>query len=147
MTNKQITQTQYTQTTANYQLYLPMDAEEMIPTDDSFRLHCLLCERMNYKELLQAYSPKGRKPAVDPVILFKVITYAASQKIYSSREIEKACRRDNNFRWLLQGYAAPDHSTISRFKQKYLKDTVMEQLFFQQIEWLCFASNKFRRLQ
>ncbi|UUI01458.1 IS1182 family transposase [Oceanobacillus jeddahense] len=136
MTNKQITQTQYTQTAANYQLYLPMDVEEMIPMDDSVRLHCLLCERMDYRELLQAYSPKGRKPAVDPVILFKVITYAASQKIYSSREIEKACRRDINFRWLLQGYAAPDHATISRFKQKYLTDTVMEQLFFQQVVWL-----------
>ncbi|WP_212976451.1 transposase, partial [Bacillus sp. J14TS2] len=82
----------------NYQLYLPMDVEEMIPADDSVRLHCLLCERMDYKGLLQAYSRKGRKPAVDPVILFKVITYAASQKIYSSREIEKACRRDINFR-------------------------------------------------
>ncbi|AUJ26520.1 transposase [Virgibacillus dokdonensis] len=136
MTNKQITQTQYTQTATNYQLYLPMDVEEMIPMDDSVRLHCLLCERMDYRELLQAYASKGRKPAVDPVILFKVITYAASQKIYSSRGIEKACRRDINFRWLLQGYAAPDHSTISRFKQKYLTDTVMEQLFFQQVVWL-----------
>ncbi|MBY7141887.1 hypothetical protein KFZ56_02050 [Virgibacillus sp. NKC19-3] len=34
------------------------------------------------------------------------------------------------------GYAAPDHATISRFKQKYLTDTVMEQLFFQQVVWL-----------
>uniref|UniRef100_UPI00388E6F20 transposase n=1 Tax=Radiobacillus sp. PE A8.2 TaxID=3380349 RepID=UPI00388E6F20 len=136
MTSKKITQTKYTQTAANYQLYLPLDVEEMIPADDSVRLHCLLCERMDYSELLQAYSSKGRKPAVDPVILFKVITYAASQKIYSCRDIEKACRRDINFRWLLQGYTAPDHSTISRFKQKYLTDTVMEQLFFQQVVWL-----------
>ncbi|MFD1414394.1 hypothetical protein [Oceanobacillus jeddahense] len=45
MPNKQITQTQYTQTSGNYQLYLPMDVEEMIPMDDSVRLHCLLCER------------------------------------------------------------------------------------------------------
>ncbi|MFD1414396.1 transposase [Oceanobacillus jeddahense] len=131
MINKQIIQFNYTQTSANYQLYLPMDVEEMIPLDDSVRLHYLLCERMDYRELLQATSPKGRKPAVDPVILFKVITYAASQKIYSSRGIEKTCHRDINFRWLLQGYATPDHATISRFKQKYLTDTVMEQLFFQ----------------
>lgn len=135
MPNKTIIQTNYTQTSASYQLYLPIDVEEMIPLDDSVRLHCLLCERIDYRELLQAYSFIGRKPAVDPVILFKVITYAASQKVYSSREIERACRRDINFRWLLQGYAAPDHSTISRFKQKYLTDTVMEQLFFQQVAW------------
>ncbi|WP_058306120.1 IS1182 family transposase [Gracilibacillus massiliensis] len=136
MTNKLITQTQYTQPSTNYQLYLPMDLEVMIPLDDSVRLHCLLCERMDYRELLQAYSPKGRKPVVDPVILFKIITYAASQKITSSRAIEKACRRDIHFHWLLQGYPAPDHATISRFKKKYLTDDVMAKLFFQQIEWL-----------
>ncbi|WP_280157521.1 hypothetical protein [Virgibacillus chiguensis] len=39
MTNKRIIQAQYTQTAANYQLYLPMDVEEMIPMDDSVRLH------------------------------------------------------------------------------------------------------------
>ncbi|WP_193064587.1 transposase [Oceanobacillus oncorhynchi] len=48
-----------------------------------------------------AVSSKGRRPAVDPVILFKIITYAVSQKIYSSHEIEKACRKYINFCWIL----------------------------------------------
>lgn len=35
---------------------------------------------------------------------------------YSSREIEKACRRDINFMWLLEGADIPDHATIARFR-------------------------------
>lgn len=50
--------------------------------------------------------------------------------IYSSRQIEKACKRDINFIWLLEGHKTPDHSTIARFRKKYLEDAI-ENLFFQ----------------
>uniref|UniRef100_UPI0038CD1723 transposase n=1 Tax=Paraclostridium benzoelyticum TaxID=1629550 RepID=UPI0038CD1723 len=36
--------------------------------------------------------------------------------IYSSREVEKICKRDKNFIYLLGGASAPDHSTIARFR-------------------------------
>lgn len=36
--------------------------------------------------------------------------------IYCSREIEKACKRDINFMYLLVGDSAPNHSTIARFR-------------------------------
>jgi len=36
-------------------------------------------------------------------------------RIYSSRDIETACRRDVNFMYLLEGKPAPDHATIARF--------------------------------
>lgn len=47
--------------------------------------------------------------------MLKVILCAYMNRIYSSREIEKACRRDINFMWLLEGVKVPDHSTIARF--------------------------------
>ncbi|MVX67477.1 IS5/IS1182 family transposase, partial [Clostridium chromiireducens] len=59
-----------------------------------------------------------------------------SQNIYSSRKIEKACKRDINFRWLLQGLKAPDHATISRFRKDYLSNEVIEDLFYQQVKYL-----------
>lgn len=68
--------------------------------------------------------------------MFKIITYAYSQNIYSSRKIEKACRRDINFRWLLQSCKAPDHSTISRFRKEYLSNDIIEDLFYQQVKYL-----------
>lgn len=42
--------------------------------------------------------------------------YANMNSIYSSREIEKSCRRDINFMYLLGGASAADHSTIARFR-------------------------------
>ncbi|MFQ7879039.1 MAG: hypothetical protein ACLRJA_03425 [Blautia producta] len=42
-------------------------------------------EELDYTLLYQVYSAKGRNPAVDPKTMFKILTYAYSQKIYSSR--------------------------------------------------------------
>lgn len=47
--------------------------------------------------------------------MFKIILYAAMNHIYSSRDIETACKRDINFMYLLEGKPAPDHATIARF--------------------------------
>ena len=85
--------------------------------------------------MYQAYSAKGRNPAVDPKTMFKILTYAYSQNIYSSRKIETACKRDINFMWLLAGQKAPDHSTIARFRTGFLADAC-ENLFYQMVKRL-----------
>ena len=107
----------------------------LIPEDDSVRLLSQILEGLNYKKLYRAYSHTGRKPSVDPKVLFKVLTYAYANNIYSSRKIETACKRDINFMWLLQGAKAPDHSTIARFRKEYLKDA-LEDLFYQMVQYL-----------
>lgn len=56
--------------------------------------------------------------------MFKLLVYAYSQNIYSSRAIEKACRRDINFRWILAGQNAPYHSTIDRFRHIYAVNAI-----------------------
>ncbi len=48
--------------------------------------------------------------------MLKIMVYAYMNKIYSSRDIERACTRDINFMYLLEGVAAPDHATIARFR-------------------------------
>ena len=58
------------------------------------------------------------------------------ENIYSSRDIEKACRRDINFKWLLQGAQPPDHSTICRFQYEKIDENIMEDLFYQSIDIL-----------
>lgn len=126
----------YNEFNDNFQLILPLNLENLIPEDDSVRLLSHVLEGLNYKKLYKAYSSIGRKPAVEHKIMFKIITYAYSQNIYSSRKIEKACRRDINFRWLLQSCKAPDHSTISRFRKEYLSNDVIEDLFYQQVKYL-----------
>ena len=62
--------------------------------------------------------------------MFKILAYAYSQNIYSSRKSETAYRRDINFMWLLTGQKAPNHSTIARFRTGFLADAC-ESLFYQ----------------
>ena len=96
----------YTEFGEPYQLVLPLNLEGLVPDDDSVRLLSHELEGLDYSLLYQAYSAKGRNPAVDPKTMFKILTYAYSQNIYSSRKIENACRRDINFMWLLAGQKA-----------------------------------------
>ena len=51
-------------------------------------------------------------------IMMKILIYGYMNDAYSSRKIERHCKRDINFLWLLEGYTGPDHSTISRFRKK-----------------------------
>ena len=119
----------------NQQLVLPIDLEIMIPETDSVRLLSTVLEGLDYSELYNAYSTNGRNPAISPKTLFMVLVYANLNDIQSSRDIEKACKRDINFMWLLQGKTAPSYSTIARFRTGRLKDCC-ENLFYQVVKKL-----------
>lgn len=125
----------YTELREPYQLVLPLSLEGMIPEDDSVRLLSHELEELDYTMLYKAYSSKGRNPAVEPKTMFKIITYAYSQGIYSSRKIRRSCLRDINFMWLLAGQKAPDHSTIARFRTGFLAEAC-EDLFYQLVRRL-----------
>ena len=125
----------YTEFGDSYQLVLPFNLEGLVPDDDSVRLLSHELEELDYTLLYKAYSSKGRNPAVDPKTMFKILTYAYSQSIYSSRKIETACKRDINFMWLLAGKKAPDHSTIARFRTGFLA-SACEDLFYQMVRRL-----------
>ena len=135
MTSKIKYQKNYTEFNETYQLVLPLSLEGLVPDDDSVRLLSHELEELDYTLLYKAYSSKGRNPAVDPKTMFKILTYAYSQNIYSSRKIEKACLRDINFMWLLAGQKAPDHSTIARFRTGFLLEAC-EDLFYQMVRRL-----------
>lgn len=135
MTSKIKYQKNYTEFNETYQLVLPLSLEDLVPDDDSVRLLSHELEELDYTLLYKAYSSKGRNPAVDPKTMFKILTYAYSQNIYSSRKIEKACLRDINFMWLLAGQKAPDHSTIARFRTGFLLEAC-EDLFYQMVRRL-----------
>ena len=131
----QIYHKNYTELGQTYQLVLPLSLEGLVPEDDSVRLLSHELEELDYALLYQAYSAKGRNPAVDPKTMFKILTYAYSQTIFSTRKIETACKRDINFMWLLAGQKAPDHSTIARFRTGFLAEAC-EDLFYQMVRRL-----------
>lgn len=116
---------------AIHQLGLPISFENIIPDNDSVRLLYNVTEGLNYKELYKAYSTKGRNPVILPETMFRIIIYGYMEGVYSSRKLAKACQRDINFKWLLQGQRAPSHSSIARFRSDNLAiciDNLFNQL-------------------
>ena len=107
-------QRDYTSFSPYYQLKLPLDIEISIPSDDPVRLVSAFVEEMDLSELYKTYS-RIRKNQATPCQMLKLVIYAAMNRIYSSRDIRKACKRDINFMYLLEGMPAPDHATIARF--------------------------------
>ncbi len=136
MKKLKLQQKNYNTEVKNYQLFLPLDYEVIIPENDSVRLLSLIMEELEYTELYEAYSREGRKPAIEPKVFAKVMIYAYMESVYSTRKIESACRRDINFMWLLNGEPVPDHSTISRFRKNRLGASI-ESLFYQFVQKLC----------
>ena len=109
-----ILQGDYTLSTSYFQIKLPLDLEPMIPADDPVRLLSACVEGMDLSELYATYD-RVRKNQASPKQLFKIIVYANMNRLYSSRDIEKACRQNINYMYLLEGKPAPDHATIARF--------------------------------
>ena len=128
---KQLQQEYYTRRGWEHQqLMLPIETEIRIPEDDPVRLASAELEELDYRKLYRAYSSRGRKYAADPRVMFKVMAYGYMNGIYSSRKLEKACRKNIDFMWLLEGERVPDHNTFARFRTGRLEEAV-EDLFYQ----------------
>ena len=109
-----IIQRNYTSFSLYYQIKLPLDLEISIPSDDPVRLVSAFVEEMDLSELYKTYG-RIRKNQATPRQMLKLVIYAAMNRIYSSRDIREAWKRDINFMYLLEGMPAPDHATIARF--------------------------------
>lgn len=112
-------QKDYTASCLYYQIKLPLDIEKNIPSDDPVRLLSAFVEGMELSDLYNTYG-KIKKDQVSPRQLLKIVIYAGMNRIYSSRDIEKSCKRDINFMYLLEGKPAPDHATVARFISLHL---------------------------
>ena len=117
--NKNKKQVDYTAYGDGYQVCLPLNSEINIPGDDPVRLLSAIVERMNLKTLFATYSETGRNE-YSPRILMKICIYGYMRKIIRSRELERACRENVKFMYLLGGRKAPDHNTIARFRSQHL---------------------------
>ena len=119
------------------QLKLPIETEVFIEKAAPVRLVNAIVERMDIRNITRSYSRMGRIE-YPPRVLLKILLYAYIRHIYSSREIERACRENLHFMYLLGEYPPPDHNTICRFRSKYLvghEKELLEQMTAMLIEW------------
>lgn len=124
---KLIPVTDYTTFNRNYQIKLPLNIEPSVPASDPVRLLSAFVEGMDLSDLYKTYD-RIRKNQATPRQMLKIVLYAAMNRLYSSRDIESACRRDINFMYLLEGTPAPDHATIARFISLHFSECSKEIL-------------------
>lgn len=115
------------------QLCLPMDLQEDIPENHLVRVINTAVNRLDDAIFDAAYSGGGRD-SYHPKMLTKIIIYAYTQRIYSSRQIAKAVRENIMFMWIA-GRQRPDFRTINRFRSERMK-TVLETVFTAVLQFL-----------
>lgn len=102
----------------NLQLTFNFDLTNSFDMDNEIFLVHNIIEEMNLNVLKSAYSKRGRKPVVEPIIMFKILVFSYLNRKFSARDIEEACKYDLRYKWLLNHQKSPDHVTINRFRNK-----------------------------
>lgn len=115
------------------QLCLPMDLEYDIPQNHLVRVVNTAVNRLD-DAIFDAAYPGGGRDSYHPKMLTKVIIYAYTQRIYSSRQIAKAVRENIMFMWIA-GRQRPDFRTINRFRSERMR-TVLETVFTAVLQFL-----------
>ena len=120
-----------------YQLRLQLETFVFIDANDPI---CTFSEVMDHIDLSKYFVEKGYKmgrPRCDAEKLLKIILFAFMELGYVSlRMLEKLCRTDIRYIWLLDGMDAPSFMTFSNFIRNELKGSIEE--IFQDINRYIF---------
>ena len=97
-------------------ILIPVSLEEQLtPGTLEFAIHSLVETRLDMSIFDDNYqNDETGRHAYDPKVLLKVLLFAYSRGLISSRRIERACRENVTF-MALSGNQRPDHSTIAAF--------------------------------
>jgi len=95
----------------------PVSLDKSITPDNEVRIIDLFVESLSVKDygFRMDFTENGR-PAYHPTDLLKLFIYGYLNKVRSSRDLEKECRRNIEVMWLLK-CLKPDHNTISNFRR------------------------------
>lgn len=110
------------------QLKMPVDLERIIEINDSVYAFNEVVAHIDLNKYFveKDYKATGR-PRYDREKLLKVVLFAFMELGYPSlRQIEKLCKTDIRFIWILDGMAAPTYATICNFINEELSRSLEE---------------------
>lgn len=108
-----------------YQLKLPLEIEKIIEISDPVYTFCEVLNQIDLKRYLVIKENRIGRKRFDSETLLKVILFAFMEHGYVSvREIEKLCKTDIRFMWLLQDNDAPSFMTIDNFMNHCLPESI-----------------------
>jgi transposase len=112
---------------------MPPSLEELIPADHLVRVVNRVMDELDLEEVLNEYKGGGTS-SYHPRMMLKVLVYAYTQKVNSSRQIAKGLRENVNFMWI-SGGNRPDFRTINRFRSSVMKEGI-EVVFGEVLQYL-----------
>ena len=112
-----------------YQLKLPPEIEKIIEISDPVYSFCEVLNQIDLKRYLVVKENRTGRKRFNSETLLKVILFAFMEHGHvSTREIEKLCKTDIRFMYLLNEQSAPSHITINNFMNCCLADSI-ENIF------------------
>jgi transposase len=95
----------------------PVSLDQSIDPENEVRIVDLFVDSLSIKDYgFRTDFPENGRPAYHPSDLLKLFIYGYLNKVRSSRDLEKECRRNIEVMWLLK-CLRPDHNTISNFRR------------------------------
>lgn len=99
---------------------LPPSLDDWLDEDDEARFVSELVDGvLDLTAVYASYQSASGAPPYDPRMMVKLLLFAYSTGVTSSRELERRCKRDIAFRWL-SGNQAPDYRSLARFRRRHL---------------------------
>ena len=116
---------------------MPPSLDDWLPQDHTARFIAeVVDELLDLSAVYDSYVVASGAPPYDPSMMLKLLLYAYSTGVTSSREMERRCHVDVAFRWL-SANSAPDYRSIARFRRRHL--TALDDLFTQVLVLCCEA--------
>ena len=124
------------------QLKLPLEIEKLIDTADPVYTFCEVMDRIDLTPyFVDDKDYKTGRPRCDAQKLLKVILFAFMERgISSLRDIEKLCKNDIRFLYLLDGMKAPSFATFGNFIRDELTTSV--EMIFNDINRYIFMKEQ-----
>ena len=109
-------------------LLMPPSLDDWLPEDHTARFIAETVGLLDLSAVYDSYVSASGAPPYDPAMMLKLLFYAYSTGVTSSREMERRCHIDVAFRWLAAN-SAPDYRSIARFRRRHL--VALDDLFTQ----------------
>lgn len=119
-------------TNINYsprQLKLPLDIEKIIDVNDSVYSFSEIVDCIDFTRYFAIRERRIGRPRYNSTTMLKIILFSFMENGYLSlRNIEKSCKTDIRYMWLLDGMDAPTFATFGNFIRDELTDSI-EDIF------------------
>ena len=115
----------------NQLVLIPDSLEDTIPEDHPVRLIDELLDRLDWSSWEAKYHGSSGRPPIHPSVMAKVLLFAMTRRLRSSRVIEYELKHSVDFMWLSSGRQI-DHTTLCIFRKTHSAE--LRDIFRQMVK-------------